>query len=68
MHFNACNACVTAVYDNVKIASKEISRYISLFYNKERLHSYLGYLSPNKFEMNYRKSAKKYSSFSGSLQ
>ncbi|MCP4264728.1 MAG: IS3 family transposase, partial [Candidatus Brocadiaceae bacterium] len=24
--------------------------YISMFYNSHRLHSYLGYLSPNDFE------------------
>ena len=30
--------------------SQDILGYISMFYNSYRLHSYLGYKSPNKFE------------------
>ena len=31
-------------------ARRDIVDYIEMFYNSQRLHSYLGYLSPNKFE------------------
>ena len=31
-------------------AQQDILEYISMFYNSERLHSYLGYMSPNDFE------------------
>ncbi len=27
--------------------------YIEIFYNNKRTHSYLGYLSPNAFEMQF---------------
>ncbi len=32
-------------------AQQDILQYISMFYNSERLHSYLDYLSPNDYEM-----------------
>ena len=31
-------------------AQQDIPDYISMFYNSWRLHSYLGYVSPNDFE------------------
>jgi len=32
-------------------AQQDILQYISMFYNSKRLHSYLGYMSPNDYEM-----------------
>jgi len=32
-------------------AQQDILQYISMFYNSERLHSYLDYMSPNEYEM-----------------
>ncbi len=29
---------------------QDIMNYITMFYNSQRLHSYLGYKSPNQFE------------------
>ncbi|MCU7881965.1 MAG: integrase core domain-containing protein [Candidatus Thiodiazotropha sp. (ex Lucinoma aequizonata)] len=31
-------------------AQQDILQYISIFYNGRRLHSYLGYMSPNNYE------------------
>ena len=31
-------------------AKRDMIDYIEMFYNSRRLHSYLGYLSPNEFE------------------
>ena len=31
-------------------AQQDVLNYISMFYNRNRLHSYLGYVSPNDFE------------------
>ena len=31
-------------------AQQDILDYISMFYNSQRLHSYLGYKSPNQYE------------------
>ena len=31
-------------------AKQDVIDYIEMFYNSRRLHSYLGYVSPNEFE------------------
>ncbi len=31
-------------------AQQDVLNYITMFYNRFRLHSYLGYISPNDFE------------------
>lgn len=31
-------------------AQQDVLQYISMFYNSDRLHSYLGYVSPNQYE------------------
>ena len=41
-------------------AQQDILNYITMFYNSHRLHSYLGYKSPNNYEsemMNLKKVA-----------
>lgn len=43
-------------YANHQEAIQDISHYISVFYNQVRLHSKLGYLSPNDFEQEKSKS------------
>jgi putative transposase len=40
-------------------AREEIYRYIEFWYNRKRLHSSLGYLSPDRFEAEYRKRKRK---------
>ena len=37
-------------YQTCYEAQQDILEYIAMFYNSERLHSYLGYMSPNAFE------------------
>lgn len=39
-------------------AQQDILNYISMFYNCYRLHSYLGYMNPNQFEMEWKKMRK----------
>jgi len=36
-------------------AKRSIFEYIEVFYNRERIHSFLGYLSPEEFERNWSK-------------
>ncbi len=40
-------------YQTRNQATRAIFEYIELFYNQERMHSTLNYLSPNEFEENY---------------
>ena len=40
----------TTQFENMIDARSELFRYIEGFYNRRRLHSYLGYLSPDQFE------------------
>jgi transposase InsO family protein len=42
-------------YQNREQAKRSIFEYIEVFYNRERLHSSIGYLSPVEFEMKRRK-------------
>ena len=37
-------------YQTRKEAQQDVLNYISMFYNSRRLHSYLGYESPNQYE------------------
>ena len=39
-----------ATYDNIGDASLSVLKYIEMFYNVERLHQTLGYLTPDEFE------------------
>ena len=39
-----------AHYENPEQARQDIFRYIELYYNTERIHSALGWLSPVQFE------------------
>lgn len=48
--------CVNArVYDSREQAALEIFDYIEGFYNPKRIHSALGWLSPDEFERTHRK-------------
>lgn len=40
-------------YQTREEAKASLFEYIELFYNKDRIHSTLGYLSPNQFERSY---------------
>ena len=37
-------------FETKKKAKEEIFEYIEVFYNRQRLHSSLGYMSPREFE------------------
>ena len=39
-----------ANYETPEKAKKDIFKYIELYYNTKRMHSYLGYISPTQFE------------------
>jgi transposase InsO family protein len=43
------------IYATRAEARRDIIEYIEMFYNSDRLHSYLGYLSPAEFEEQYWK-------------
>jgi len=38
-------------YETRNQAQRDIFEYIEIFYNRERLHSSLGYYSPEEYEM-----------------
>ena len=38
------------IFTSREQARREIFEYIEVFYNRRRLHSYLGYLTPHEFE------------------
>lgn len=41
-------------YKTIAEARRDIFDYVEVFYNRERLHSTLGYMSPEEFERNYK--------------
>jgi putative transposase len=58
------NACAESFFHTIKVeelnhnnfrtreeAHRSIFEYIEIFYNRKRIHSYLGYLSPEEFEL-----------------
>ena len=45
--------CVTGQFSTRSLARTEIFEYIEVWYNRQRLHSTLGYLSPAEFELNH---------------
>ena len=42
--------CVTSQFATRALARTPIFKYIEVWYNRQRLHSTLGYLSPVEFE------------------
>jgi transposase InsO family protein len=45
--------CVTGQFSTQALARTTIFEYIEVWYNRQRLHSTLGYLSPAEFELNH---------------
>ena len=45
--------CVTGVFSNRAEARTTIFEYLEVWYNRQRLHSTLGYLSPVEFELKF---------------
>jgi transposase InsO family protein len=41
------------IYPTREEARRAVVDYIEMFYNSHRLHSYLGYIAPNDYEMNF---------------
>ena len=41
------------IYQTRDEARNDVIKYIEMFYNSHRLHSYLGYKNPNNFERNF---------------
>ena len=40
-------------YETREIAKSDVVAYVEMFYNSERVHSGLGYRSPNRFERDH---------------
>ncbi len=40
-------------YSSIKKAKEDLFWYIEIFYNKQRRHEYLGYISPEKYEQSH---------------
>ena len=38
-------------YSTIEEVKKDIFEYIELFYNRKRMHSYLGYMSPVEYRL-----------------
>ncbi|HMR20433.1 MAG TPA: IS3 family transposase, partial [Sphingobacterium sp.] len=47
-----CELLEDGVFETLEDARTEIFEYIEMYYNPERLHSSLGYVSPGNFEKN----------------
>jgi transposase InsO family protein len=45
--------CVTAPFDTRALARTTIFEYLEVWYNRQRLHSTLGYLSPVHYELQF---------------
>ena len=45
--------CIDAVYETKEQARTQLFEYMEVFYNRQRLHSKLDYLSPAAFEQQY---------------
>jgi len=48
-----------------EIATSKIFEYIEMFYNSKRRHSFLGYISPNEYEIRYNIEVSKNEAFTG---
>lgn len=40
-------------YDSIEEVKRDIFEYVELFYNRKRMHSYLGYMSPVDYRLKY---------------
>jgi len=50
--------CQWRYYQTRYAAQQDILQYIAVFYNSQRLHSYLDYKNPNQYEAEAAKSIK----------
>ena len=47
-----CEEVYLSEYQNMKEVKAQVERFIEKVYNEKRLHSGIGYVSPNNFENN----------------
>ena len=47
--------CAQKIYATRELARIDIFNYVFAFYNRTRLYSALGYLSPEQFEQQFRR-------------
>lgn len=40
-------------YDTMEEIQRDVFEYIELFYNRKRMHSHLGYMSPVEYRLKY---------------